>query len=201
MIYLYSGTPGSGKSLHVSAVIYHMLRLNRPVICNFPINLKLVKNPAQFYYFDNSELNAELLEGFATSYWKNAGRIPKEGHLTVVIDEAQMIFNSRSWDAAGRMEWLRFFQIHRHLGFDVILVSQFDRMLDRQIRCLIEYELIHRKVSNMGWKGILLSVLMLSPKLHVCVKIWYPMKEKVDSYFFRVRRRYYRLYDTFGGFQ
>lgn len=200
MIYLYSGTPGSGKSLHVATVIYNLLRLNRPVICNFPINVQLVKNPTQFHYHDNSELTAEFLEEFGSSYWKKEKRPPKEGRITVVIDEAQMIFNSRSWDAKGRMEWLRFFQIHRHLGFDVILVAQFDRMLDRQIRCLIEYEEIHRKVTNMGWKGVLLSFLLLSPRLHACVKVWYPMKERVGGYFFRVRKRYYRLYDSYGNF-
>ncbi len=33
MIYLYSGTPGSGKSLHAARVIYYTLYRNLPVIC------------------------------------------------------------------------------------------------------------------------------------------------------------------------
>ena len=31
MIYLYSGTPGSGKSLHTARVIRNTLMLNKPV--------------------------------------------------------------------------------------------------------------------------------------------------------------------------
>ena len=91
---------------------------------------------------------------------------------------------------------LTFFTLHRHLGFDIILIAQFDRMLDRQIRALIEYEYIHRKVSNFGWKGKILSLLALG-NLFVTVKVWYPMKEKVGSEFFKCKRKYYSLYDTY----
>ena len=66
------------------------------------------------------------------------------------------------------------------------------------MRGLIEYEYVHRKVNNMGWKGIFLSCLLLSPtNLFIKVKIWYPMKEKVGSEFFQCRKRYYSIYDTF----
>lgn len=44
MISLYSGTPGSGKSLHCAEKI--LIRLNTlhlPCICNFEINLDMVK--------------------------------------------------------------------------------------------------------------------------------------------------------------
>lgn len=39
---LYSGTPGSGKSLDVARKIYHALRYGRPVIANFDINTSLI---------------------------------------------------------------------------------------------------------------------------------------------------------------
>lgn len=201
MIYLYSGTPGSGKSLHVASVICNTLMLGRPVICNFPIDKRKVRNPWNYHYLENPNLTPDLMEAYARRYWRWKNRRPKEDYILLVIDEAQMIFNSRSWDAKDRNAWLRFFQIHRHLGFCVILCAQFDRMLDRQIRALIEYNEIHRKLANMGWKGWLLSVLMLSPRLHVCVKVWYPMKEKVSSEFFRVKKRYYQLYDSYGDFR
>ena len=39
MIYFYSGTPGSGKSLHVAKDIYTKLFINKGnVIANFDIN-------------------------------------------------------------------------------------------------------------------------------------------------------------------
>lgn len=43
MISLYSGTPGSGKSLHIAQRVYHGLRYGRTTVCNFEINLDNVK--------------------------------------------------------------------------------------------------------------------------------------------------------------
>ena len=43
MIYFYSGTPGSGKSLHVAQDIYQYLQRGKNVIANFDINEKAVK--------------------------------------------------------------------------------------------------------------------------------------------------------------
>lgn len=42
MIDLYSGTPGSGKSLHTAERLYYWLRIGKPAICNFDIDLKKV---------------------------------------------------------------------------------------------------------------------------------------------------------------
>ena len=43
MIYLYTGTPGSGKSLHLAEAIYKSLRRGQPVIANFEINTQNIK--------------------------------------------------------------------------------------------------------------------------------------------------------------
>lgn len=195
MIYLYSGTPGSGKSLHCARTIYYSLWRNKPVICNFPIDVKRVKHSEKFYFIDNADMIPADLIQFSRDYF--VGKPVHEGEITLIIDECQMIFNARTWDKAGRDDWNKFFQLHRHFGYDIILIAQFDRMIDRQIRSLIEYEYVHRKVSNMGWRGLLLTCLMLSPKLFVSVKVWYPMKEKVGSDFFRAQKKFYRLYDTY----
>ena len=117
-----------------------------------------------------------------------------------MLDECQLLFNAREWDAKGRKEWLSFFTQHRKYGYDVILVAQFDRMIDRQIRSLIEYEQVHRKVSNFGVWGKLFSLFSLG-KLFVAVKVWYPMKERVGAEFFKANKRYYSLYDTYKHFE
>lgn len=195
MICLFSGTPGSGKSLHCARLIYYSLARGLPVICNFPINLTHVRHPENFKFIDNSKLCPSDLIEFSRSYFD--GKRVREGRIKLIIDEAQMLFNARTWGSSGRNDWNKFFCLHRHFGYDILFVAQFDRMLDRQIRYLIEYEFIHRKVSNMGWRGFLLSFFMLSPKLFVSVKVWYPMKERVSSEFFKAHKKYYRLYDTF----
>lgn len=198
MIYLYSGTPGSGKSLHTARVIYYSLKRGFPVIANFEINTDKIRGKkADFVMRDNDLLTPDFLIEYARNYWN--GKTVKEGTLLLVIDECQLMFNAREWNVKGRAEWLSFFTQHRKFGYDIILVAQFDRMIDRQIRALIEYEQIHRKVSNFGIKGKALS-LCAGGHLFVSVKVWYPMKEKVGSEFFKAHKRYYSLYDTYGMF-
>lgn len=198
MIYLYSGTPGSGKSLHTSRVIYWTLKRGYPAIANFSINTGNIKNAkGEFLYVRNEMLTPGYLMNYATKYFH--GEQVKEGKLLLVIDECQLMFNAREWNVKGRDKWLSFFTQHRKFGYDIILIAQFDRMIDRQIRALIEYEQIHRKVSNYGIKGKLLSAFCLG-NLFVSVKVWYPMKEKVGSEFFVAHKKYYSLYDTFGMF-
>lgn len=90
-----------------------------------------------------------------------------------------------------------FFAEHRHLGYDIILISQNDRMLDRQIRSLIEYNYIHRKVSQFGICGKILGLIMGQ---FVFVRVWYPLKEKISAEFFRGDRKLYNFYDSFEDF-
>ena len=198
MIYLYSGTPGSGKSLHTAKVVYYTLKRGCPVIANFPINVNRIRgSKAEFVEKDNSSLTPSFLIEYARHFFN--GKPIKEGKLLLIIDECQLMFNAREWNIKGRSDWLSFFTQHRKYGYDIILVAQFDRMIDRQIRSLIEYEQIHRKVSNFGIKGKILS-LCSGGNLFVSVKVWYPMKEKVSSEFFHAHKRYYSLYNTFGSF-
>lgn len=195
MINLFTGTPGSGKSLDMARFIYSFNRQKKPVICNFEINTKKLRHSEHFHYVDNIDLTVDYLVDFASSYFKN--RKLKESSIVLVIDECQMMFNSRDWSKPDRQSWNKFFQIHRHYGFDIYLVTQFDSMIDKQIRSLVEYNYIHRKLSNYGWKGWFLSALFLSPKMFVSIKYWYPMKEKISSEFFRGRKKLFSLYDTF----
>ena len=198
MIYLYSGTPGSGKSLHTARVIFYALKSGFPVIANFSINLERIKHRrSEFILKDNSDITPDFLIDFSRKFFQ--GKRVKEGKLILIIDECQLMFNAREWNIKGRADWLSFFTQHRKYGYDIILVAQFDRMVDRQIRSLIEYEFIHRKISNFGLKGKILS-LCAGGNLFISVKVWYPMKEKVGSEFFKARKRYYSLYDTFNSF-
>jgi zona occludens toxin (predicted ATPase) len=197
MIYLYSGTPGSGKSLHVAQKLYYWIKNGKPAICNFPLNLDRIRcKQKNFHYWDNNQINPQDLIKFSQDFFGTKKSV-KEGSILLVIDECQLMFNARDWSKNGRSDWLSFFTLHRHFGYDIILIAQFDRMIDRQIRSLIEYEYIHRKLSNYGFKGVLLSLCMGSRKMFVSVKVWYPMKEKVGQEFYRCRRKYFRLYDTF----
>ena len=201
MITLYSGTPGAGKSLHLASRLYHWMQYkNAPIIGNFHCDFSAIKKQkGSFLYLDNSELTPEWLLWFSKNYSDYVGRRVREGEILLVIDEAQLLFNSREWVKSDRAEWCSFFTQHRKLGYEVVLVAQFDRMLDRQIRSLIEYEWIHRKVSNFGIKGKIMSSFC-GGRLFVAVKVWYPLKEKVGSEFFFYRKKFSDIYDTYALF-
>lgn len=204
MITLYSGTPGSGKSLHMASDIYNWIKYHNGVIIgNFEINVNAIKGKKKglYLYCDNSRLTPERIFKFCLKYndhyYKNKKRI--EGRFILIIDEAQLLFNAREWQVRGRGDWLKFFTEHRKVLLDVYLVAQFDRMLDRNIRACIEYECIHRKVANYGTFGILVSLFALG-NMFVYVKKWYPLKMKVESHFFLGRKKFFNIYNTYSMF-
>lgn len=197
MIDLYSGTPGSGKSLHMAEFCYYALKKGKPVIGTFYINEEITKKlKGKYTYVNIYDLDPVNLTKYAYRYQRNHKKKNPEGSMILMIDEAQRIFNSREWNGKGRNEWITFFAEHRHLGYDIILVSQMDRMLDRQIRGLIEYEYIHRKVANFGIFGQLVKLLFMGD-MFVWVKNWYPMKERIDANFYRGTKKFYNFYDSY----
>lgn len=204
MITLYSGTPGSGKSLHLAKdVSYWLTHCNVVIISNFEINREAIKGrkKGKYIYCDNSRLTPERIFDFCARYnkhyYKNKKRV--EGRFILLLDEAQLLFNAREWQVKNRGNWLRFFTEHRKVLLDIYLICQFDRMLDRNIRACIEYECIHRKVSNYGTFGFFVG-LLFGGNIYVYIKKWYPLKMKVESQFFIGRKKFFNVYDTYAIF-
>lgn len=196
MIYLYSGTPGSGKSLHAAQTIVKALKRRKTVVANFEVNLgipSLRRKSPDFRYFSNDELSVEALVNISRSIFQGAA--PVEGRILLVIDEAQLILNPMQWQSTFAKGWLTFFTQHRKFGYDVILIAQFDRMINRQVRSLIEYEYTHRKVSNMG--GVWGLILPLFMGRFYEIEGWYPVKMRTGGHSVRYGREAFQLYDTF----
>lgn len=196
MIYLYTGTPGSGKSYHAAQVVDRALRRNMPVIANFEVNLDEKKHKGEYIYIDTLDMTPDFFMSYAEEHFK-PGRNEHQG--IIIIDEAQIPFNSREGLNRNRMKWISFFSKHRHYFYDVILITQHDRMIDRQIRSLVETEYKHRKLTNFGAKGWFMIVIF--HKMFVAVQYWYPIQEKVGSEFFNLSKRVCKLYDTFKRFE
>lgn len=202
MITLYSGTPGSGKSYHAARDIMQRFNRGGGLIANFPVSIPdgvKPKKELRFSYWDNSEITTSRLAAYAAQYHQ----LGVEGQTLVVIDEAQVIFNCREFKAADRLEWVKFFSQHRKLGFDVLLIAQNDRMIDRQIRMLIETEVRHRKLNNYGAGGFLLSLFTGRSTWFIALTYWYGgnklmMDRQMIRYSSKVASVYdsYRLFDT-----
>lgn len=190
MIYLYTGTPGSGKSYHATYDIYKKVyqkskKFKPRVISNYYLDLK----NDNFVYLDNSEITTSFLYEFA----KKNHKFGLEGQTLVVIDEAQIIFNSRDWNSSrkgeSRMDWIKFFSQHRKFGYNIIMIAQNDRMIDRQIRALVEYEVAHMKLNNY------FRILPLT--FFLAVYRWYGQKMKLTSETFLYRKKIANLYNSY----
>ncbi|MCL2198874.1 MAG: zonular occludens toxin domain-containing protein, partial [Defluviitaleaceae bacterium] len=193
MLWFMTGTPGSGKSYSMATQIEKILKRGANVISTVDINLDiLTKNGrikiGNFLYIPIFELNVETLYRYAANNHEKG----IEHQTYIFIDECQMIFNSREYSSnTDRKPWLRFFNIHRHIGYDCYLITQNDMFVDKQIRAMVEYEIHHRKINNLLW--------FLPMTVFSVVEIWYghTKKPKIRSQFVRYKSRVGKLYDSY----
>lgn len=191
-IILYSGVPGSGKSLAAAQLLYNNIAAGHYVIGNMPLELDKIKTKKEkhYLYIDNQSLTPRKLVQVAKEI--NDKKVYRENSILLVIDECQLLFNSRTFAKNDRLDWLEFFSQHRKMGFKIILIAQFDRMIDRQIRCLIEIERKHRIVGSFG----IFRFIPFSNRCFCEIEYYYPLNERQESSFFFLNKKYYSIYDT-----
>lgn len=195
MIYLFSGTPRSGKSLDTARDILRWLRAGKTVIGTMYINQDMVKGLRGKYIFvDIYEMHPDQFVAYAEKYLQKG----KESQAKIVIDECYRILGARFQGDPNRRAWLEFFPIHGQLGYDVILIAQKDRQIDRQIRDLIEYDILHRKGNNAGNTGWLLSLFFGT--FFVRIEKWYGTNDVLSRTVFPYRKKWGRFYDSYMAF-
>ena len=187
MIYMYTGTNGSGKTYHVVRQIYARLRRGCDVLTNIFLDVR-GKIKGEYIYKPLMDITPAAIIDFARAKRR------RESSCLVVIDEAQLLFNARNFSAKDRWDWIRFFPEHRKYGLDIILVTPYDRMIDRQIRVLTEYEVRHRVANRYGFIGGILSLFGI--KIFVAEYRWYGMALRDYAEWFLFRKKYARMYDT-----
>ena len=237
MIYLYEGTPGSGKSFHVCSRIYRLLRYGRAnVIANFPVDVERIflsrlgqlkawvarrfgvvfpssswdyrPVTGHYLYMENSEMTVERLKEICYLHHKykvssingEEQRVYLENQTLLVIDECAVLFNCRQWGDRSRAEWCEFFTQHRKYGYNIILVAQHERMLDRQIRYLIEIFVTHRNCRYWKTPAKVLS-LLLGGSLFVVLYRWQGCREIMNTELYRYRPRIAAIYNSYLIFQ
>ena len=189
MIEVQQGTPGSGKSAVAVARLVRHLKFGGTVAANFSLvdgwsdtvaSQSLLgrfsedhrfKSSTSLYkrFFRVDSLNAiKAIDPKSLSVGRHQSKKGKymEGQGLLILDEAQLIFNSRSW--AGNMGWIEFFTQHRKLGWNVIMVAHDMDMIDKQIRPLCEYE---SRFRNLQKVKIPILGLPVSPfPLFLCIR-------------------------------
>lgn len=201
-VYIYTGTPGSGKSCHVA----HEIRENarklhpRPVIANFELAADApVSSRDWFHFVPNSSLSVEDLQKFATEYWNAHGGRLIEDYISVYLDEAQILWNARNWSQRDRMTWLEFLSQSRKYGYRIVLIAQNAKMIDNQFRMLIEIEVNHRRLSQAGIVGWLLA-LPFRGRLMLTVRYMFQLNERLGMKWVMVSKRDWEMYDSYKTF-
>lgn len=220
MISLYSGTPGSGKSLHQAHEIREKLRWGRYVISTCEIDTRMCfmnrvqeflyniskgkfkvyaehdEREKNFYYIPIEEITPEYLYEFAARHHVYG----KEHQTFVFLDECVAIFsptviseNNERWNA-----WDNFFRKHRHLGFDVILIPQSKRLIARKVLEYAEFEVKHYNRKYHGVFGFFLSFFLGG--LFSYTTCWRGVSKPIEQKFFTYKPFYGQMYDSYSMF-
>lgn len=205
-IHVYTGTPGSGKSLHAASDIRFQLtrKYPHPVIANFPVGQNAPVDDDMLWtyynYIPNEEMSAGKIIDFANDWWDRHPEDFREDYITLVLDECQLLFNSRLWSQSSRMSYLEFLSQSRKYGIKVVLIAQATKMIDNQFRMLVEVEHNHRRIASMGPVGALVAA-PFGGRLFMIVRSLYQCNERLGMSLFRGTRADLRMYDSYARFE
>ena len=131
MIYLFTGVPGSGKTLNVVSMLAKRKDFQgRPLFIDGIPDLKIPHEP--------------IPEGESIKTWP---KWAPTGAI-IVVDECQRIFPRRASTAAVP-DYISEFETHRHRGLDFLLMTQHPKLLDNHLRVLIEHH-THFSKTTLG---------------------------------------------------
>ena len=131
MLYLFTGVPGSGKTLNVVSMLAKRKDFkNRPLFIDGIPDLKIP--------------HEEIPEGESIKTWP---KWAPDGAI-IVVDECQRIFRPRSSSSAVP-DYVAELETHRHRGLDFLLITQHPRLIDVNLRSLIEHH-THFGKTNLG---------------------------------------------------
>jgi len=216
-IAMVTGAPGSGKSFYAVREIAAALERGQVVATNIELvdgwavkvaRLNVIRRmvPGRVAktaaaYERRVLVTADLEELFAVRLHGSG-----EERGLMVLDEAHNWMNARTWDAdetgkaaskgeavRRRLAVVRFFSQHRKLGWRVLLITQDEANIDRQVRSLFEY---HVKLKNV--RNFKLAGLPIVPcNVFVAVWLWNDKtRSRVKVQMYGLRRKVARLYDT-----
>lgn len=247
MILMYTGTPGSGKSLDVARDIYRKIingqnviccnmKVHYDYICKHPQKEKINSFSRKFFKKDifssTNRLNVGSLESitldeltpeylYEYAFQNHVKGV--EDQTTLFIDEAQNKFSpgaikfARALNPRFLLDWQEFFTVHRHLGYRICFITQYDKLLDLTIRSVCEYNVVHRKLNNIMRAlfdnnlvvtivtipiQILFFLYFFVTKKQAFIRIvyYYGVKLKMESEMFFFDKKYQSVYDSYNYF-
>ena len=162
MIYAVCGTPGSYKSCYsVEKFIIPSLMVRRKVYTNIED-----LNPVYIAtYFDLNPMQVDEDLRVLGRVWDNDGSWHEDRdkirrfyedlpeNSLVVIDEAQNYFSSRDFKEGFSADLIPFLTKHRHLGIDIVWITQSVESVDITFRRNTHMTFALRRLENIGLKN------------------------------------------------
>lgn len=150
MISCYEGLPGAGKTYDAMRKLLDNLSQGRRILTNIsgPDQEEKQEIIKHFLNFEDSQLKEKLValpDHQVTEFWNHTN----PGDL-VIIDEAQNFFNSRDWQTKANRAFGKWASEHRHLGVDLILITQNVERIESSVRSLIEFTYRYKKLNMFG---------------------------------------------------
>ena len=145
MIEMLEGLPGSGKSYHsVSDYLLPWVRSNRRIYTY--IDGFYLDRLATFEGRKLDELKVQVTN-WTTPEEVFAGLLKVEAGSAVLLDECQTIFRSQIKVPPELLRWL---ELHRHFGIDVVMVCQDYRQVTSGVTRLVEVTTKFLKLGRIG---------------------------------------------------
>lgn len=151
---IVDGVPGSGKTYFaVNHLVENYIKKNKNVLVITNIEDLLIDHVS----LDDLLKEKSLKEIFSDTYFKELNEKHPDKQLIVLIDECQRYFHKKFYD----VDVFYFFQYHRHLGIDIYLVTQNEKLLPLQLTSLAEV-LIHAQPRSTSIIGEMKYVVKVS---------------------------------------
>ena len=150
MISCYEGLPGAGKTYDAMRKLLDNLAQGRRILTNIsgPDQEEKQEIIKHFLNLDDSQLKKNLValqDHQVTEFWDHT----EPGDL-IIIDEAQNFFNSRDWQTKTNRAFGKWASEHRHIGVDLILITQNVERIESSVRSLIEFTYRYKKLNMFG---------------------------------------------------
>jgi len=161
MITIVYGMPGSGKSYYAvwwikrrvlqEGDVFYRVRPDRLLITNLKLRLDSEEG---YVYVEEPDDLAKYMD---VDFWKANYHLLQGRKVVFVVDECQRFFYFYGSD----VRVLFFLQYHRHLGMDILLITQTPKSIPGKVFELCEYviESVPKSVNPFGFRTFRYRVL------------------------------------------
>lgn len=172
-IRIIDGVPGSGKSYYaVNHLVETYVKQKKEIEIITNIDSLLLDHVS----LDDLLLSTPLETIFSVDWCKARIEANQGKPIIFLIDEAQRFFHKKYYD----VKVFFLFQYHRHLGMDIYLITQNEKLLPMQLTTLSEY-VIHSQPRSTSIIGEFKYLVKISGE-NVDRKILKPKQEIFDLY-------------------